>query len=105
MKRKTPDPILRDAGRHAYERVSEVIRQMSDIHDGENDVCTVIASNAMQAAFMSMYVCARLAHPNEPISARDFALCWVDAMGPALDKIEKAFHVAVVDFPTEGPSQ
>jgi hypothetical protein len=88
----TPDHILRDAGRHAYEQTSDYIRRIFDLHEHNADVMAVASSNAMQAAFFHFYIAARIACG--PISAQEALNKWATAMGKELDHIEKAFDAS-----------
>ena len=89
---KTPDHILKDAGRHAYDRISDTIHQIYKIHDGNPDVLAVVASNGMQASFFHFYIAARLACG--PITASEAMNKWTTAMQKELDYIEKAYDAS-----------
>ena len=91
---------MKDAGRHSYNSTTELLKRLEDTFGPDPELHAVIASNAMQAAFMHFYVAARLAHQNAP--ARTFAQIWVDSMGPQFDQIENAFNKAIENLiPTE----
>ena len=94
---KTPDHIMRDAGRHAYDSTTELIKRLEDTFGpADPELHAVIASNAMQAAFMHFYVAARLSKQN--VSASRMAQIWVDTMGKQFDQIERAFNKAIINI-------
>jgi hypothetical protein len=88
---------MRDAGRHAYDSTTELITRLEKTFDpADPELHAVIASNAMQAAFMHFYVAARLSKQN--VSAPRLAQIWVDTMTAQFEQIERAFNKAIVNI-------
>jgi hypothetical protein len=95
MQSKNPKHVFRDAGRHSYDSTTELISRMEQNFDpADPELHAVIASNAMQAAFMHFYVAARMSKQN--VSATRLAKIWVDTMTPQLEQIERAFNNAIL---------
>ena len=95
MQSKNPKHIFQDAGRHSYDSTTELISRIERNFDQTDpELHAVIASNAMQAAFMHFYVAARLSKQN--VSAPRLAQIWVDTMTPQFNQIERAFNKAVI---------
>ena len=100
--RKNPKHVFRDAGRHAYDSTNDLLSRLENTFDSaDSELHAVIASNAMQAAFMHFYVAARMSKQN--VSATRLAEIWVDTMTPQLEQIERAFNHAILGLSnTEG---
>jgi len=94
---KNPKHIFRDAGRHSYDSTTELLTRLEKNFDPvDPELHAVIASNAMQAAFMHFYVAARLSKQN--VSAPRLAQIWVDTMTAHFDQIERAFNKAITNI-------
>jgi len=88
---------MRDAGKHAYDSTTEMLKRLEDTFGSDDpNLHAVIASNAMQAAFMHFYVAARLSKQNA--SANAMAQIWVDTMSDNFDQIERAFNKAIINL-------
>lgn len=95
MQSKNPKHLFRDASRHSYDSTTQLLSRIEQNFDpADPELHAVIASNAMQAAFMHFYVAARLSKQN--VSAPRLAQIWVDTMTPQLEQIERAFNNAVL---------
>ena len=102
MKSKNPKHVFRDAGRHSYDSTTALITRIEKNFDpADPELHAVIASNAMQAAFMHFYVAARMSKQN--VSAPRLAQIWVDTMTTQFEQVERAFNNAILGLSdTEG---
>lgn len=97
MQSKNPKHIFKDAGRHSYDSTTDLLTRLEKNFDpADPELHAVIASNAMQAAFMHFYVAARLSKQN--VSAPRLAQIWVDTMTAHFEQIERAFNKAIVNI-------